>query len=140
LDKKFYSVMSSVPNSLEIIFAEIGATDPNFNLRREPAFIIRANSADGISIASVIEPHGEYNPTVEFTVNSHSIVKSVNHFENGSDDYIRIETKDGEVVGLGVSGDMAKDAAHTVDVGGTVMSWKGPYKLFHSEKHKTGGN
>ncbi|CAM3647755.1 heparinase II/III family protein [Litorimonas haliclonae] len=140
LDKKFYSVMSSVPNSSEIIFAEIGATDPNFNLRREPAFIIRAKSADGISIASVIEPHGEYNPTVEFTVNSHSIVKSVDHFENGSDDYIRIETKDGEVVGLGVSGDMAKDAAHTVDVGGTAMSWTGPYKLFHSEKHKTGGN
>lgn len=140
LDKKFYSVMSSAPQGSEVIFAEIGANDPDFNLRREPAFIIRVNSDEGLSIASIIEPHGEYNPTVEFTVNSHSIVKSINHYESGPDDYIRIETKNGDIVGLGVSGEMSRDATHSVDVNGTAMSWTGPYKLFHSEKHKAGGN
>jgi len=72
LDKRFYSVTSLMPENGSVIFAEIGANDPNFNLRREPAFILRANSNDGISYVSVIEPHGEYNPTVEFTLNSHS--------------------------------------------------------------------
>jgi len=140
LDSTFYSVTSSVPEATEIIFAEIGANDPNFNLRREPAFIIRTNSNDGVSIASVIEPHGEYNPTVEFTIASHPHVKSVQHIESGTDEYIRIETKDGEVVGLGISGDMDEGASHTVQVDGTNMTWTGPYSLFHSEKHKTAGN
>ncbi|RKQ71890.1 alginate lyase [Litorimonas taeanensis] len=140
LDRKFYSVTSSVPNEAELIFAEIGANDPNFNLRREPAFIIRAKSDDGISIASVIEPHGEYNPIVEYTVNSHSNVKTVQHFENGGDEFIRIETKDGEVVGLAISGETDAEAVHSIEVAGTTQTWTGPYKLFHSQKHLSGDN
>lgn len=137
LDSTFYSVTSSVPEGSEIIFAEIGANDPNFNLRREPAFILRSRGNDGVSFASVIEPHGEYNPTVEYTLNSHSNVKSVRHFEEGGDEYVRIETKDGQFIGLAVSGEMEPNASHSVNVDGTDMSWTGPYKLFHSDKHKT---
>ncbi|WP_233353980.1 heparinase II/III domain-containing protein [Algimonas arctica] len=140
LDRTFYSVTSSVPQNSNVIFAEIGANDPDFNLRREPAFILRTNSLNGVSIASVIEPHGEYNPTVEYTLNSHSNVKSVQHFETGGDDYILIETKDGQRVGLGVSGDMTENAAHSVSVDGAVMRWTGPYKLFHSDRHQSEGN
>ena len=139
LDRRFYSVSTAVPVSSEIIFAEVGANDPNFNLRREPAFILRSRSDDGISLASVIEPHGEYNPTVEFTLGSHPSVKSVRHYESGGDEFIRIETKDGDVVGLGISGDMSPSTTHSVDVGGIEMNWIGPYKLFHSEKHKKDG-
>lgn len=140
LDRTFYSVTSSVPQDASIIFAEIGANDPDFNLRREPAFILRANSDKGLSIASVIEPHGEYNPTVEYTLDSHSNVESVRHFENGDADYIQIETKDGQRVGLGVSGNMMESAKHIVRVDGADMRWTGPYKLFHSNRHSSGAN
>ena len=140
LDSTFYSVTSSVPEGAEIIFAEIGANDPNFNLRREPAFILRSGSNDGISFASVIEPHGEYNPTVEYTLNSHSNVKSVDHFESGSDEYIRIETKDGQRVGLAIAGEQDGSVVHTIKIDDVDVSWTGPYKLFHSEKHKSREN
>ncbi len=140
LDRTFYSVTSSVPQNSEVIFAEIGASDPNFNLRREPTFIMRAFSDEGVSIASVIEPHGEYNPIAEYTNNSHSNIKSVRHFETGADEYIQIETVDGEFVGLGLSGDMEANASHTVSVNGTDVTWTGPYKLFHSKRHKAGKN
>ena len=140
LDRTFYSVTSSVPQGSEIIFAEIGANDPNFNLRREPAFILRSGSNDGVSFASVLEPHGEYNPTVEFTLNSHSNVKSVQHFESGADEYIRVETKNGQRVGLAIAGEQDASAMHTIEIDGQAVSWTGPYKLFQSEKHKSAGN
>ncbi len=139
LDRKFYTVTSSVPESTEIIFAEIGANDPNFNLRREPVFILRATSDEDVSFASVIEPHGEYNPIVEFTVDSHPGVKSVQHLKFGADHYIRVQTKDEQTVGLAVAGEMSKTAEHSIEIGGTDVTWTGPYKLFHSQKHTEGG-
>lgn len=138
LDRRFYSVTSFVPDNTRIVIAEIGANDPNFNLRREPAFIYRARAPKGVVFASVIEPHGEYNPTDEYTLGSHSSVKSVTHYGSGEADYVRIETKDGQRVGLGVSGDSATDAVHSVMVGSQEITWTGPYKLFQSQKHKDG--
>ncbi|NNE59143.1 MAG: alginate lyase family protein [Hellea sp.] len=132
LDRKFYSVTSSVPDNTSIIFAETGAGDPNFSLRHEPAFILRCQSTDGVSYASVIEPHGDYNPVVEYTLDSHSHVKTVSHFETGADEFVLIETKDGRFVGLGISGDPDTSISHTVSVNGADKTWTGPYKLFHS--------
>jgi len=140
LDRKFYSVSSSVPAGTKVVFTQIGANDPNFNLKNEPGFMLRAKTNDGISIVSVIEPHGDYNPTLEYTLGSHSRVKSVSHFEGGPDEYIHIETKDGEIVGLGLSGDPDPSKSHSVDVKGKSISWTGAHKLFHSEKHKSAGN
>ena len=140
LDRTFYTVSSAVPQSSEIIFAEIGASDPDFNLRREPAFVIRTEKNDGVSIASVIEPHGEYNPIVEYTFNSHSNVKSIQHYENETVDFVQVETKSGELIGLGVSRDTSESASHSISVNGSTVSWDGPYKLFHSDTHKAKGN
>jgi len=98
--------------------------------------MLRAKTNDGVSFVSVIEPHGEYNPTVEYTLGSHSRVSSVAHFESGPDEFIQIETKDGEKVGLGLAGDPDPSKSHSVDVNGKVINWTGPFKLFHSKVHK----
>ena len=66
---------------------------------------------------------------------SHSNVKSVAHFESGAAEYILVETKDGQRVGLGIGGDAGEDTVHTVTANGRDVSWTGPYKLFHSQKH-----
>jgi hypothetical protein len=139
LDRRFYSVTSSVPSNTKVVIAEIGANDPNFNLRREPAFIYRARAADGVSFVSVIEPHGEYNPTAEYTVGSHSNVESVAHYAMGPAELVLIETKDGERIGLGIAGEGEDDTAHSVSVDGQEFSWTGPYELFHSQKHNDEG-
>lgn len=135
LDKKFYSVSSAVPAGTKIVFTQIGANDPNFNLKPEPGFMLRARKADGVSFVSVIEPHGDYNPTAEYTIGSHSRVKSVSHFESGAAEFILIETKDGNTVGLGLGAEDNPNGTHSVDVNGKMMSWTGPAKLFHSEAH-----
>ena len=140
LDRKFYSVTSSVPKDSKIVFTQVGANDPNFNLRNEPGFMYRAKTSDGIAIVSVIEPHGDYNPTVEYTLGSHSRIKSVSHFESGANEYIQIETKNGDVVGLGLGANNDSSASHSVDVNGKAVTWTGPIKLFHSEAHKKSGS
>ena len=138
LDRTFYTISSSVPTDSEIVFAEIGANDPDFNLRREPAMILRANSSDGVSFVSVIETHGEYNPTVEYTVNSHSSVKSVEHFEGGADELVVIKTHDGQAVAVGLSDDPSATQTHSILAEGVEMNWTGPHHIFHSELHAAG--
>ena len=134
LDRRFYSVTSSVPDDTTVIAAEVGANDPNFNLRREPAFILRTHAPRGVSIASVIEPHGEYNPTAEYTVGSHSNVQSIAHAESDVAKLVLVTTKDGHQVGLGIAQESDEDATHTLTMVGEEYSWTGPYKLFHSKK------
>lgn len=136
LDQKFYTVSSSVPAGTKAVFFEVGANDPNFNLRNEPGFMLRAKTNDGVSFVSVIEPHGEYNPTVEYTLGSHSRIKSVSHVEEGANEFIQIITKDGQTIGLGLAGDTAPSKRHSMDVNGQAVSWTGPHMLFHSEIHK----
>ena len=133
LDRKFYSVSSAVPANTKVVFTQIGANDPNFNLKPEPGFMLRVKTNDGVSFVSVIEPHGDYNPTAEYTIGSHSAVKSVSHYEAGEDELIFIETKDGRTVALGLAGDENPSLSHSVNVNGKMMNWTGPHHLFASE-------
>lgn len=139
LDRRFYSVTSSVPTNTKVVMAEIGANDPNFNLRREPAFVFRARAQGNMSFASVIEPHGEYNPTVEYTVGSHSNVESIAYFQGNAAKFVRVKTKDGQQIGLGIAGGSDADAVHSVIIDDEKVSWTGPYQLFHSQTHINGG-
>lgn len=139
LDRKFYTVTSAVPANTTVIATEIGANDPHFNLRRESAFLFRTRGNDGVSFASVIEPHGEYNPIVEYTLNSHSNIKSLDHFKAGSANYILVETNDDQRIGFAIADNSDPEAVHTLKIGEQEVSWSGPYKLFHSQKHIDGG-
>jgi len=139
-DRRFYSVTTALPNDSSVIFAETGASDPNFNLRREPAFILRANSDAGVNFISVIEPHGEYNPTLEYTRDSHSRVKSVSYAGGDGALYIHVTSQDGEQLGLGISDNMSTNETHNVNFNGDVKTWRGPYHLFHSDVHQGKSN
>ncbi|MEP1229980.1 MAG: heparinase II/III family protein [Litorimonas sp.] len=138
LDKRFYTVSSALPENSVVIFAEVGANDPNLNLRRESAFILRVQSDDGLRFVSVIESHGEYNPTLEYTRASHSHVKTVTQTSGEDAVYIHITTQDGQELGLGISPNMAPDRPHDVNYDGVTKTWRGPYHLFHSSEHQGG--
>jgi hypothetical protein len=132
-DRRFYTVTSAVADNTDVIIAETGANDPNINLRREPAFILRSWIDGDVTFASVIEPHGEYNPTVEYTLNSHSHIKTVSHFAGEGSDYVEIETKNGDRVGLALAQQADTDREHTIEANGKTVSWTGPHKLFTSD-------
>ena len=138
-EHRFYSVSTAMPQNGKVIFVETGASDPDFNLRREPGFILRAKTKNGVVFASVIERHGEYNPTVEYTKGSHTQVKNVEHFSFGTVDYIRVTNKSGEFVELAIAQDGSEDSRHSIEIDGKTISWRGPYFLVNSQKHASQG-
>ncbi len=135
LANRFYTISSHVPRHSEIIFAKTGANDPSFNLRHEPVFILRSQGERNISFISVIEPHGEYNPTEEFTQNSHSEIKNISYHQDSNEKLIRIETKSGKIINLALSEDQTPTHKHSIAIGeNQVIEWTGPYHLFPSSQ------
>lgn len=132
LDRRFYSLTSAVPTGSRITLAELGANDPSFSLRREPALVLRGPRATSFSAATVIEPHGEYNPTVEYTLASRSQVARVEHYKGEQSDYVAVHLKSGAVIGVGLSMNADMEAEHKVEAGDQFITWVGPYSLFSS--------
>lgn len=83
LNDKFYTLSFKSDQTLTTFFAELGANDPNHNLRHEQALILRASGASA-SFVSVYEQHGRYDSDNEVTV-----------FDGGSVSDIGIATADG---------------------------------------------
>ena len=89
-NNKFYSLTTETSVKDELLFAIIGANDPDFNLRRDPALILRAKNSKNRTFVSVIEAHGSYSPVSESAVNSNSSIKSIKTVLD-TDDYTAIE-------------------------------------------------
>ena len=130
---RFYTYTALANGSLEVIAAELGANDPNFNLRRQQALILRAKDARAHSFVSVLEPHGEYNGSAEFTVQSSGSIVDLDRYHESGADVIRITTVGGDQHYLGLSYDPRVDVAHRVSADGRVFEWQGYYGLFDSQ-------
>jgi hypothetical protein len=76
---RFYTRSSIMDGESSIIFTQIGANDPLFNLRNENAFIDRKTDVKNHTFVNVLEPHGEYNPAKEFTIDATSKLKLLAH-------------------------------------------------------------
>ena len=126
LDRRFYTLTSAVPEGSRVVLAELGANDPTFSLRREPAIILRAPRAKAFASATVIEPHGEYNPTEEYTLQSRSRIESVEHIAGEFADVVRIRLRSGGDIEVGLAG---TDGDHTIETPDGAVSWTGPYAV-----------
>ena len=132
-DRGFYSFTSLTPPATKVLFAETGANDPNFNLKRKTAAILSAQARNA-DFVTIIEPHGEYNPGLEFTKNSHSAVKSLKQTVKGDARVITVTTTSGKTIAVGIADDAASDKPHSINAGGVTREWRGPYALFGSDK------
>ena len=72
---RFYTQSSLVQGNESFLFTQLGANDPNFNLRNESAFIRRVKDKRTHQFVSILEPHGEYNPSKEYTLDAVSRLK-----------------------------------------------------------------
>ncbi len=75
--QRYYSVTSSADSATKIFFARIGASDSNFNLRNDPAVILRAKASSYV-FASTLEPHGYFEPVSERSDGATGKIYSVN--------------------------------------------------------------
>ena len=134
-ERDFYTISTMVTDTASILFARIGANDQNFNLRRDPAFIIRKNSTSP-SFISVIEMHGKYDPVNEVTSNANSIVQKIQELENSSlFDVVKITLKTGELIVVECKNDNSTTSNHQYRYNNTDLIWKGPYLILLNGKN-----
>ncbi len=125
LDGRFYTYRF-IPNAgHQVILAESGANDPDFNLRREPIVIQRVNDSSDAVFVSILEPHGLYDGASEQTVGSRSQIASLRHIAVGEYDIVVVETLGGKKTGMAISYDSDTSKRHSAMVDGQLMSWTG---------------
>lgn len=125
----FYTYTSATQKSDELLFTRIGANDPEFNLRREAALMIRRKNSGNTIFASIIEPHGSYSPVSEFAVNSNSSILNLQVIHDDAA-YTAVAIKDvngGECVMIISNTDSSKTSAHKLNIDGQDYQWSGPY-------------
>jgi hypothetical protein len=128
--KRYYTMTSSGDSSTQVFFARIGSSDPSFNLRTDPAVVLRQIAKNHI-FASVLEPHGEYDEAREYSVNpsgSITSVKVVGSTDAGT--VVEISGKKGLKWQFMISnGPESSQATHTVSTPSGTYSWTGNSNL-----------
>ena len=134
-NERFYTITSVVSPEDQLLFAQLGAKDPLFNLRRDQSFIIRKNKVKDAIYASVIETNGHYDPVNEISANSFSNITDVDILVNsGQYTAVKFGKKTGEKWILTLSNqDASSKTSHHLELSGKDYNWTGPFNLFKSE-------
>ncbi len=126
----FHTYITATNSSDSIILGRVGASDPNFNLRRDPMMILR-RKASNTTFASVLESHGSYSPVTEKAINAYNDFEKVEVLSD-KQDYIviKITSKAKKSWILALSNlNFQKNAKHSVEVEGKKTEWIGAFSL-----------
>jgi hypothetical protein len=129
-NRTYYTISSLIRDTASVLFTRAGASDPSFNLRREPSYIIRKKGADG-TFLNVVEIHGQYDPVAEFSYGAYPQVKGMRLLRDDAE-YTVAEIEAGSDVLRVVQCNRNFSAAahHTAD----CMEWTGPYVVLLNGK------
>ncbi|MBN3581563.1 alginate lyase family protein [Algoriphagus aestuarii] len=94
LQDRFYtwSVKTSIED--EVFVTELGANDPDFNLRNERAIILRSSEKGNHYFLSALESHGTFDSKNEQTINASNQIVNLDLEIIEGKKYIQIKTKD----------------------------------------------
>ena len=130
---RFYTSSTIMDGDASIIFTQIGANDPLFNLRNENAFINRKTKASNHTFVSVLEPHGEYNPSKEFTVSAVSKVQQLTHKKINNIDLVEIILSGNKhyLLAFNATDKIKNNQLNTFSFNGSKYQFDGRFKLFN---------
>ena len=133
--KTFYTISSLSSDSTQIYFTRTGANDSNFNLRRDPSYILRAKNKNQTFI-NVIEPHGSFNPITEIAMNSKSSLMAIERLQDDTDfTVVKIKCKEGNFLIIQSNNKINANYKHVLAVNGKEETWSGPYFVtFNDQK------
>ncbi|MGJ8761742.1 MAG: alginate lyase family protein [Polaribacter sp.] len=125
----FYTLTTASNANDELILARIGANDPEYNLRKEPSFIIRRKNTQNTTFASVIESHGSYSSVSELALNAYSSITNLNVvLDTEAYTAVEITTKKNTTKIFIISNkDNSTDKNHIIKIGNKEYNWKGSY-------------
>jgi hypothetical protein len=126
----YYTITTAADDSTRVMFARIGANDPEFNLRNEPAFMLRQEAKSHV-FASAIEPHGRWDGMRESTAGGESKLQSVKVLASTDEGTVVriIGKKKLEWTLMIANAASAAGAKHTVKAGDETFTWEGNASL-----------
>ncbi|MGO2477147.1 MAG: heparinase II/III domain-containing protein [Pseudoalteromonas sp.] len=125
----FYTQTSLLNQPTSFLFTQTGANDPDFNLRQQSAFIQRVDSAKNHQFINVIEPHGEYNPSREYTLQATSRVKGLSSEKIGDIQVLEITLIDDQKILLAINQGKLEKAEKSFQYKDKTYSLTGRYML-----------
>ena len=133
-DRSYYTISSLIDGDAQLFFTRTGANDPDFNLRREPAYIIRKKGSNQ-SFVNVIELHGSFDPKAEISIDSYSAVKSIKLLQNDNNFSVaQIMIGGSELLIAQCNTDFSVTANHTFNASEKNITWSGPYTILYDGK------
>lgn len=126
----YYTLSTLVQGSAQIFFTRSGADDPNFNLRHEPAMIIRKKGKDELFI-NVIEVHGKYDPVNEFSSNSYPVVNKIKILQNDASYSVAEIMLGNKKIQIAQCNNNFDKKQNHVSQG---LNWEGPFVVMYNEK------
>jgi hypothetical protein len=129
-NNRYYSITSSTDSSMSIYFTQIGANDPQFNLRNDPGILLR-KKCQSYCVASVIEPHGHYNEVTEFTDGFSGVINEVEVLNSTDEATAVLISGKNKLKWLLLinNSDSTTDGLHKLFVGNQTIEWNGNFKL-----------
>ena len=126
---RFYTLTTATEVGDQLLLGRIGGSDPDLNLRRDPAFILRRPAARNALFATVLEPHGSYSPVTELAIDSVGQVNRVKVLRS-DDEYSVIaifDQRDRRALFVVANRQFEADATHQIEDEDVSLSWTGPY-------------
>ena len=126
----YYTLSTLVQGSAQIFFTRSGADDPNFNLRHEPAMIIRKKGKNELFI-NVIEVHGKYDPVNEFSSNSYPVVNQIKILQNDASYSVAEIMLGNKKIQIAQCNNNFDKKQNHISQG---LNWEGPFLVMYNEK------
>ncbi|WP_189400782.1 heparinase II/III domain-containing protein [Arenicella chitinivorans] len=136
-DGRFYTYSTVGGTDQQMLFAMLGANDPQFNLRDQHALIHRVNSAHDHVFVSVLETHGEYNGRAEYTVGAQSNVVGLAVRELDKYTEVTINLVNGHQATLLYTEQGDENTQHQLDSAGGQVQWQGHFVVLKSQSKQS---
>jgi len=133
-NRTYYSISSLIEADAQIFFTRSGANDPNFNLRHEPAYIIR-KKGNKKSFINVIEIHGSFDPIMEYSSGAYPSVQSIKLLRDDDEFSIaEIIVAGKQLLIAQCNKDLTAESKHTFNSDGKTITWTGPFTVLYDAK------
>ena len=125
-DGLYYTITTAADDSTRVLFTRVGANDPEFNLRQEPAFMLRQDGKSHV-FATAIEPHGRWDGVRESTSGGEPSLRSVRVLAATAEGTVIRVTGENKLEWtlMIANATSAAAAKHTVKAGDANFSWEG---------------
>ena len=127
---RFYTYSVIANADLEVIYTRVGADDPEFSLRPEPGFLLRADRVRELDIVALLEPHGEYNGAREYTIRSRSQITRIGRSDADGKELVEIETLGAHRLAVALSHDPRPNEVHAITTAADNYQWRGFHRVF----------